>query len=130
MLVPVNKTMDSSDEEAVDVAAMLLLIIKKKECEKKKKLARKMWTKNWIDSRLSQGAYHALIKELRQGDEDGYRNFLRMDSTSFDILLSKVAPYITRESTRMRLSIPAEERLALTLRWLAGGKQCFGFLSN
>ena len=67
------------------------------------------------------GAYHSLVQELRQMDTPGYRNFLRMNSVSFDLLLQKVAPLITRQDTRLRRSIPAEERLAVTLRWLATG---------
>ena len=80
-----------------------------------------MWTQPWISSRLQLGAYHALVDELRTTDAAGYRSFLRMDPVSFDVLLQKVAPLIRKVDTRMRLSIPAEERLALTLRWMATG---------
>ena len=51
-----------------------------------------------------------------------YRNFLRMDLQSFEELLSKVGPLIRKENTVMRRSIEPEERLALTLRWLATGR--------
>jgi hypothetical protein len=65
-----------------------------------------------VQFRVSDGAhraYHALLEELREGDVAGYRRFLRMDPASFDLLLHKVAPLITKENTRLRLSIPAEE---------------------
>jgi len=67
------------------------------------------------------GAYHALVQELRETDSRGFANFLRMDVESFDILLGRVAPLIARQDTVLRLSIQPEERLALTLRWLATG---------
>jgi len=43
---------------------------------------------------------------------------LRMDDTSFDTLLHKVSPLIARQDTRMRCAVPADERLAVTLRYL------------
>ena len=44
-----------------------------------------------------------------------------MSPESFDYLLSKVGPLITKHSTRLRQPIPPAERLALTLRYLASG---------
>ena len=67
------------------------------------------------------GVYTSLMRELEAGDAPGYRNFVRMNTVSFQLLLDKVKPSIQRQDTRMRLAIPAEERLALTLRFLASG---------
>ena len=55
-------------------------------------------------------------------DPSGYCNFLRMDSTSFEELLQSVGPAITYQDTIFRKAIPAAERLALTLRFVATGK--------
>ena len=55
-------------------------------------------------------------------DTSSYRNFLRMDSTSFEELLRKVGPKISLQNTVMRDAIPAGERLAVTLRFLATGE--------
>lgn len=44
-----------------------------------------------------------------------------MNTASFEYLLKKVTPLIEKSNTRMRDSIPAAERLALTLRFLATG---------
>lgn len=54
-------------------------------------------------------------------DTSSYRNFVRMDSSTFEELLSKVAPKITYQNTVMREAISAGERLAVTLRFLATG---------
>ena len=50
-----------------------------------------------------------------------FRNFFRMDRHIFDILYRFVAPFISKQDTSFGLSIPAEERLMLTLRFLATG---------
>ena len=73
----------------------------------------------WIANRETHGAYHALLQEL---DNKSYRNFLRMGRGSFEMLLHKVAPYIRRQDTTMRLSITAEERLAIMLQYFATGE--------
>ncbi len=54
---------------------------------------------------------------------DGLTNFLRMDSNTFNLLLSKVASLITERDTHLRKAIPPEQRLAVTLRYLATGKK-------
>ena len=110
---------DSSDDEAL--AVLFLLETIKRQRQKKKK-RRSVWTRSWLFGRETHGAYHALLQELLSDDPAGYKNFLRMDASSFDQLLGKVLPLIERQDTRFRRCIPADERLALTLRWLATGK--------
>lgn len=56
-----------------------------------------------------------------------------MDVTTFTNILDKVSPLITKRDTHMRRAIPASERLALTLRYLATGRillynVCYVFL--
>ena len=51
-----------------------------------------------------------------------YRRFLRMNPCVFHELLALVEPYITRKDTCMQKAIPAGERLAVTLRYIASGK--------
>jgi len=61
------------------------------------------------------------MSELMVTDKTSYRNFLRMDNESFGLLLDKISPMIARKNTVMRDSITPEERLAVTLRFLATG---------
>jgi len=92
-------------------------------CERKRKQKKRtIWMQPRIAHRETHGAYHpALLQEL---DDRSYRNFLRMDRGSLEMLLHKVALYIRRQDTtmRLRLSITPEERLAATLRYLATGE--------
>lgn len=115
------RDMESEDEDAVFATATISLFREMERSRKKKK--RIMWTKPWISNRMEFGIYHALVAELQVADEVSYRNFLRMDLSSFEELLHKVGPLICKENTIMRRSIAPEERLALTLRWLASGEQ-------
>jgi hypothetical protein len=45
-----------------------------------------------------------------------------MNEQLFNELLKKITPYLTRKDTVMSDSLSAEERLALTLRFLANGR--------
>ncbi len=107
--------MNREDDDAVAALFVVMKLIKVK------KRNRTVWTKEWIGRRLEYGAYHCLLRELRQSDPTACRNFLRMDWSSFKELLRRVGPLITRQDTVMRKSIRPEERLAVTLRWLATG---------
>ncbi|KAL4084157.1 hypothetical protein QTP88_027990 [Uroleucon formosanum] len=44
-----------------------------------------------------------------------------MDETTFQSLLEMIRPKITKQDTNMRPSVTAEERLIVTLRYLATG---------
>jgi len=113
----------SDDDDAMDAAIVFKLwkTCKERCVKRRKRKKRSFWSRSWLCERSVHGAYHALLHELRESDRESFQNFLRMDVTSFELLLSKVTPAITRQDTIMRKSIPAAERLALTLRWLASG---------
>jgi len=110
-----------ADDTAAVAAVGILVAIAAKEKENRKR-KRTIWMQPWIANREIHGAYHALLQELY---DKSYRNFLRMDKGSFEMLLHKVAPYIRCQNTKMRLSITTEERLAVTLRYLATGEQAY-----
>ncbi|XP_022903541.2 uncharacterized protein [Onthophagus taurus] len=63
-----------------------------------------------------------LLRQLRENYPDDYKNYLRMDSTTFDKLLEVVGPKIVKQDTVMRQSTSPEERLTATLRFLATGR--------
>ena len=88
-------------------------------------VSRKVWVRDWIRNRDRCGAYHQLMQELSL-DVSSYCNFIRMNTTTFEELLGKVAPLITRRDTVMRQAIPPGERLALTLRFMSFRPMCVG----
>ena len=114
---------DKIDDDTV-AAAMFVAPVENRRRNKSKR-NRHVWVQPWVVNRPYHGAYYALIQELHSGDAKGYRNFLRMDADSFILLLDRVSPSITRQNTVMRECVSAEERLAVTLRYLATGVSDF-----
>ena len=86
----------------------------------KKRKKKRTWARRWM-LRRTLGCYSQLLRELADEDPPSYKNWLRMDQHNFNILLSLVEPTLTRQDTVMREAIPAGERLAITLRYLATG---------
>eukprot|EP00731_Ephydatia_muelleri_P013973 Em0007g1283a len=98
------------------------LIIRKRQRRRK----RSIWVREWIRRRHKYGAYHHLMRELERVqamDVSSYLNFVRMNASTFETLLTKVAPLIARKDTNMRDAIPPGECLAVTLRFLATGER-------
>lgn len=86
------------------------------------KRKRSMWVKNWLKNRDTDGYCAKLMPELRAEEPELYRSFIRMTADQFDRLLHLVRPYIRKNDTNMRMSISPENRLTLTLRYLATGE--------
>nr|CAH7765263.1 unnamed protein product [Callosobruchus chinensis] len=61
------------------------------------------------------------MTDLLKEPSGKFENFCRMSSNDFNDLLSKVGPMIRKKNTKWRKAIPANERLAITLRFLATG---------
>lgn len=74
-----------------------------------------------------------LLNDLNKDDTEGntmnyeircdgsFKNFLRMSSVDFEYLLAAVGQIISKQDTTFRDAIPAREKLAITLRFLASG---------
>ena len=109
-------------------ALVVLSIVMRKR--RRKRRNRRIWAREWILNRQRQGAFHQLRQEIRMLDTSSYQNFVRMDASTFEELLSLIAPTITYQDTVMRQAISPAERLAVTLRFLATGLYIFvAFLS-
>lgn len=67
------------------------------------------------------GEFHSLIQEMRLVDHYSFYRYFHMSPTRFDDLLNRVKPLISRKTTQLRESVSAEERLAVTLRYLVTG---------
>ena len=113
---------NDADDDII-LASLGIAVLNTRRRSKAKKVNRTIWHRQWVARRTQFGAYHNLLTELRTSDAAGFRNFVRMDEDSFMQLLQKVSPRINQTNTNMRHAIPPAERLALTLRYLATGKQ-------
>ncbi|KAL0882362.1 hypothetical protein ABMA27_000863 [Loxostege sticticalis] len=88
----------------------------------KKSVKRKRWVKNWLQRR-NDFTHLSLLNEIRNdNEEEDFQYYYRMKEACFDQLLQMVKPYLTKQDTCMRKSISAEEKLAVTLRYLATGR--------
>ena len=63
-----------------------------------------------------------MVAELELEDETSYFNYFRMDREHFGMLSDLIESRIRKCDTAMRASIKPEERLAVTLRYLATGE--------
>ncbi|KAJ8728549.1 hypothetical protein PYW07_006245 [Mythimna separata] len=71
----------------------------------------------------SRKTYNAtdLLCDLTREPSGYFEKFCRMSAADFEYLLNKIGPFIAKQDTNMRKCIPIQERLAVTLRFLATG---------
>ena len=84
-------------------------------------MQRRFWARPWLLRRLQFGHYERLMAELAAEDQEGFRNFQRIDLEIFRELLTRVGSRIEKQDTFMRKALSAGLRLAITLRFLATG---------
>jgi len=63
-----------------------------------------------------------LIRELQLEDAQQFRNFTRMSAVEVQSLVNMLGPVTGKQDTVMRFAISVEERVIVTLRFLARGK--------
>lgn len=118
-----------SDEDEIAAASFVVfaschLMTKRDQNKIRKRRTRRVWVREWLQKRQSEGAYMKLLQELRFSIDDDrvlYKDFLRMSHDNFIELLDLVEPIIEKKITNFRMPISAAERLALTLHYLATG---------
>ena len=76
---------------------------------------RRLWVHEINEARSEYGEYHHLMPQLRE-DEEKFRDYFRMSSSTFDSLLEYIKEDITKQNTNFRNSISAEERLVVAIR--------------
>ena len=105
------------DEEDVAVACLCILSAVAIARRRRGQRRRRMWVKPWIANRESEGSFHKLMKELEQ-DPEHYKNYMRMDLSTFEELVTQSEPLLKKCDTPMRNAISPSEQLAVTLRFL------------
>ncbi|XP_073427866.1 uncharacterized protein [Dendrobates tinctorius] len=91
------------------------------ERERERRQRRRFWRHPIIELRPSRGAYHTLYSELQENPEK-FAGYTRMSQESFLDLLGMGEGNIRKRDTQLRRAIPPEERLLVTLRFLATGE--------
>ena len=103
------------EEGAALCIALLCTIVLRRRLSSNK---RSTWARKWLRRRRQRSIYSNLVQELREEDPDEYLKYLRMTTTTFNILLEKVRWYIEKKNTVMRNSISAAERLTCSCYYL------------
>ena len=100
-------------EEQIDELIMALLLRRRS----RRRRNRKMWMHLLTSERLTKGQYYTLMPQLRE-DKEKFFSYFRMSQDTFDSLHALLKVHIEKKSSCRRPSIPSEERLAITLRYL------------
>ncbi|XP_050676737.1 uncharacterized protein LOC126973475 isoform X1 [Leptidea sinapis] len=104
----------------MDEDEILIMFFFLKRRKMKRAMKRKYWVHPMLMKRIPLGLCQSYIEELKSDDGKFYE-YLRMTVTTFDSLLVRLADNLRRENTHFRNCISAEERLVITLRYLASG---------
>ncbi|KAM4052977.1 putative nuclease HARBI1 isoform 2-T2 [Anomaloglossus baeobatrachus] len=115
-----------SSAEQVVLSVGLIVTASLLEEEERKQVRRnqrrrRMWSRERLLRRPNL-THMQPVRELQERNPQDFRDHLRMSEASFTFLLNRVRPYIQRKNTVMRAAIPVEERLGVTLRFLATGR--------
>ena len=81
-------------------------------------------TRAWVKRREQSRYFNNIIKELKVEDRLGFREMFRMDVGDFEFILGKILHLISpRQMSNIggHLPIMSDERLTLTLRYIATG---------
>lgn len=82
---------------------------------------RRYWVHPVNLKRNSEGAWVTFMRQCRENYPEKYKEALRMNSGCFDEVLLHVRHAIEKQDTRFRKAISPEQRLCLTLFYLASG---------
>ena len=111
-----EKTVELMSQEEAASCLIIAAIIDDDEKKRRGK------TRNWIKRRGEQGFYLNIVQELRAEDTNTYKEMMRMSFETFMQLLHNIEPYISpSESFHDNKIVTAQERLVLTIRFLATG---------
>ena len=98
------------------VMLMALLYLKRR-----RRRQRSVQVKPFFKRRDKKGEFCSLYNDLHGGDHEQFTQYFRMEKSTFNILLDLLKGHLTKINTNFRKAITAEQRLALTLRFLGHG---------
>ena len=85
--------------------------IPSRECGRKTKEEQKLLVQTMVDTKSRR--INTIFKELRLTDHDDFKKYLRMNEETFEELLARVRPYITKLTTRLCKLVPPSKNLRL-----------------
>lgn len=98
--------------------SLILLALYQRRKKGKAKYLKKYWVRDIFASRKIKGEYYNLVREMRLHDHEFFYKMFRMSPPQLEELTKLIAPYILKDDVR-RETIPPQERLCVTLRYLS-----------
>ena len=115
----------NQNQLVLSATAVLIAVVSRLKHQKESRKRRKrIWMRELLIHRSRLGLWNCAVPQLEKVNSrtiGTFANYFRMDASCFELLLAKVAPIINREDTQFRQAISPQERLAVTLRYLATG---------
>lgn len=97
--------------------------------KKNKRRHRKMWVRKYYERGKANVNYIEIISTMNIEGPEFYRQFTRITEAGFKFILDKIRHRIQKKDTYFRSAITAEERLSVTLKYLAAGDIYFTLCS-
>ncbi|XP_068126549.1 uncharacterized protein [Hyperolius riggenbachi] len=110
----------STDDE-IQFWLLLLGYVANKRRRRRRETVRNYWVHPLTSQRFSKGQFHLRYGDLRKCPKRFF-NYFKMSIGTFDELLEYLRPALIRSDTQMRLAISPEERLCVTIKYLATGQ--------
>ena len=102
------------------VAAAALL---RRRNHKRERRRRQYWRRPCIERLVIYGDYENLMRELERESQGDFTNFMRMEPRTFQELLLRVRPRLTKQDTNYRKALEPSLKLAITLRYMTSGNR-------
>ena len=64
--------------------------------DRRRRRRRRMWVRGWVLKIPFHGQYDILMRELEHQDKGAFNNFVRMEPASFQELVDRVGPRISK----------------------------------
>ncbi|XP_066455104.1 uncharacterized protein [Eleutherodactylus coqui] len=107
-------------EHEIQFWLLLLGYVASRRKKRKRETVRNYWVHPLTSQRFSKGQFHLLYGDLRKSPKRFF-DYFKMSVATFDELLENLRPALIRSDTKMRLAISPEERLCVTIKYLATG---------
>ncbi|KAK8782994.1 hypothetical protein V5799_015666 [Amblyomma americanum] len=97
-------------------------LLRKKKALLELPMPRRWWVRPVWENRKQESEYYTAIPLLMSGDSEYFHKYYKMSPSKFEELHALVEGPLTKQYV-IREPIPSRARLAMTLRYLASGKQ-------
>ena len=101
--------------------SVILKLLAMQSLKQKSQKRKRFWMRRIYLERQQKGEFHLVSREMMLFDHEYFFKCFRMTPSTYEQLLGWLAPLISKESTKMRESIGASERLAVTFPYCVTG---------